>query len=176
MRTIGKRVVLILGAALGPCIAAEPLPACTSGLTPTSTVPPRLPPRLHNEFSGKVQVAFVVSPAGRVRSPALVSAEWHPAGRSTGQPIGYSEAILSAVNQWRYPHRQHPCQHQISIELRVDEPDTTAGRSKRSFKQRPLRGLDLSGPAKERMRRVRVPASRLAETVALIRSNLPPAQ
>ena len=140
MRTICNLVVLLLGNTLGVCAAAEPLPACFSGLTPTSTVAPKLPARLHNEFSGKAQVSFVISPAGQVQFPVIASADWHPIGRSVGQPIGYNEAILSAVAQWRYPHRQHSCRHQVPIEFRAEDSSPTAGRSNNSFKPNPLRG------------------------------------
>ena len=140
MKTICNLVVLFLGVTFGACAAAELPPACSSGLTPTSTVPPKLPPRLHNEFSGKAQVSFVINPDGQVLSPSIVSAEWHPVGRSAGQPVGYNEAILSAVAQWRYPHRQHACRHQVPVEFQVEGASTTAGRSNNSFKPKPLRG------------------------------------
>ena len=140
MRTTCNLVALFLGITLGACAAAEPPPTCSSGLTPTSTVPPKLPPRLHNEFSGKTQVSFVISPAGHVQSPVIVSTEWHPVGRSAGQPIGYNEAILSAVAQWRYPYRPHACRHQVPVEFQVAGSGPTAGRSNNSFKPTPLRG------------------------------------
>ena len=140
MRIICNLVVLFLGIALGACAVAETSPACSSGLTPIKTVPPKLPPRLHNEFFGKAQVSFVINPAGQVQSPIIVSAEWHPVGRSAGQPIGYNEAILSAVAQWRYPHREHACRHQVPVEFQADGASTIAGRSNNSFKPIPLRG------------------------------------
>ena len=140
MIKIRDLAVLFLGITLSACAAAESPPACSYGLNPTSTAPPKLPPRLHNEFSGTAQVSFVINPAGQVRSPIIVSAEWHPVGRSTGQPVGYNEAILSAVSQWRYPHRQHACSHQVPIEFQIEGSSTTTGRSNNSFKPNPLRG------------------------------------
>ena len=140
MRKICNLAVLLLGVTLSACAAAEPPLACSAGLTPTLTVPPRLPPRLHNEFSGTAQVSFVINPAGQVQSPAIVSAEWHPVGRGSGQPAGYNEAILSAIAQWRYPHRQHACRHQVPIEFQVEDSSAAAGRSNNSFKGKPLRG------------------------------------
>ena len=140
MRTICSLVVLLLGITLGACAAAEPPPPCSSGLAPTSTVPPKLPPRLHNEFSGKAQVSFVISTAGQVQSPVIVSAEWHPVGRSAGQPIGYNKAVLSAVVRWRYPRRQHACRHQATVEFQATAAGPTAGRPNNSFKPTPLRG------------------------------------
>lgn len=132
-------VVLLLGAKVGACVAAELPPVCSSGLAPTFTVPPKLPPRLHNEFVGRAQVAFVIDTAGHVRSPALLSAEWHPVGRSSGQPIGYNEAILSAAAQWRYPKRQRACRHQVPIEFQLNRASTTVGGPDSPFKPTPPR-------------------------------------
>jgi hypothetical protein len=140
MREICNLAVLLLGAMLSACAGAEPPPVCSAGFTPTSTVPPRLPQRLHNEFSGTAQVSFVIDPAGQVQLPVIVSAEWHPVGRSRGQPVGYNEAILSALAQWRYPHRQHACLNRVPIDFRAGDSSTTAGRSNNSFKSNPLRG------------------------------------
>lgn len=141
MRTICNLVVLHLGITFGACAAAEPPPSCSSGLTPTSTVPPKLPPQLHNEFSGKAQVSFVISRTGQVQSPAIVSAGWHPIGRSRGQPVGYNEAILAAVAQWRYPKRGGACRHQVPVEVQLTDLSSSAvGRSNSSFKPNPLRG------------------------------------
>ena len=140
MRIICNLVVLFLGITLGACAAAEPPPACSSGLTPTSTVSPKLAPRLHNEFSGKAQVSFVINPAGQVHSPAIVFAEWHSIGRSRGQPVGYNEAILSAVAQWRYPTRGNACRHQVPVEVQFTDLSSSAvGRSNNSFKPNLLR-------------------------------------
>ena len=140
MRAFCKLAGLFLGITLGACAAAESPPTCLAALTPTSTTPPKLPPRLHNEFYGKAQVSFVISPAGEVLSPVILSTEWHPVGRSSGQPIGYNEAILSSVAQWRYPSRQRACRHQVPVELQVAGTDPMAGRSNNSSKPTPLRG------------------------------------
>jgi hypothetical protein len=140
MTDVRNLSALFLGITLSACAAAESLPPCSSGLTPQSTVTPMLPPRLHNEFSGTAQVSFVISPAGQVQSPVIVSAEWRPVGRSTGQPVGYNGAILSAVAQWRYPHRQLACIHQVSMEFQTDSSSAPAGRSNNSSKPTPLRG------------------------------------
>lgn len=120
MRAIRDLVILSLGITLSACAAAEALPSCPNGLPPVTTAPPKLPPRLHNGFTGKAEVSFVISPSGHVQSPAIVSAEWHPVGRSTGQPIAYSEAILSAVANWRYSHRPQACRHRISVEFQAE--------------------------------------------------------
>ena len=141
MRTLCNLAILFHVVALGACAAAEPPPACSSGLTPTSSVPPKLPPRLHNEFEGNAQVSFVISRAGEVQSPAIVSAEWRPIGRSRGQPVGYNEAILLAVAQWRYPPRGNSCRHQVPVNIEFADLSSSAiGRSNNSFKPMPLRG------------------------------------
>lgn len=113
---------LSLGLALCTCAAAAPLPRCPSGLTPTRAVAPKLPPRLHNEFSGEAEVALVINRSGSVQSPEIVSSEWHPIGRSPAKPIGYHEAILAAVSQWRFPPMKHACRHQFPIEFDLEEP------------------------------------------------------
>ncbi|MBB4656722.1 hypothetical protein GGR73_003295 [Xanthomonas sp. F14] len=140
MREIYNLMVFSLGIALCACASAAPPPRCSFGLAPTATVAPRLPPRLHNEFSGKAQVAFVIGPTGHVQSPVIVSAERHPIGRSRGQPVGYNDAILSAVAQWRYPSREQACRHQVPVEFHFEGSSPAVGRSNNSFKPNPLRG------------------------------------
>jgi hypothetical protein len=130
-------VVLSLGLTLSACAVAEPTPKCPSVLAPASTVPPKLPPLLHNEFSRKAEVSFVISQSGHVQSPTIVSADWSPFGHSNGQPIGYDEAIISAVAQWRYPNRPRACRHQVPVGFRVEGADFTVGRSNNSFKPNP---------------------------------------
>lgn len=138
MKKLSSLIVLLFGISLSACSAAEMPPACSAGLSPTLTVAPTLPPRLHNEFSGIAQVAFVISPSGQVQSPVVVSTDWHPVGRSNGQPIGYNEAVVAAVAQWRYPHRQHACRHQVPVEFQVDGTSATAGRSNNSCMDSPV--------------------------------------
>ena len=119
MRAIASLIVVALSIAPSVCAASAPIPTCSDGLVPLSTVPPQLPPRLHNEFTGKAQVSFAVGSDGDVQAPAIVSSEWRPVGRSSGQPIGYDEAILAAVAQWRYPRRQRACRHQVPVEIQI---------------------------------------------------------
>ena len=140
MREVRNLVVVALGITLSSCAAAESPPSCSAELVPESTVPPKLPPKLHNEFTGIAQVSFVIDSAGHVQSPTIVSADWHPIGRSAGQPVGYNEAILSAVALWRYPPRQQPCRHQVPVEFQLeDSSGPLAGRSNNSFKPNLLR-------------------------------------
>ena len=129
MRSACLLSIGLLGATVNLCLAMERLPTCPPAIAPTVTVAPLLPPRLHNEFSGVAQVKFVVTASGQVQSPTIVSAQWRPVGRSRGQPVGYNEAILAAVAQWRYPRMDHSCRHQIPTEFQVDGPSgSTVGR------------------------------------------------
>jgi hypothetical protein len=76
-----------------------------------------------------------------VESPSITSAEWAPSGHDNKGPIGYNEAILSAVAQWRYPPRERACRQSVPIEFKIDgSSSTTAGGSNNSFKPKPLRG------------------------------------
>lgn len=129
--------------ALRASAEAAPSQRCSPELTPTITVAPELPPRLHNEFSGKAQVAFVISPAGHVQAPVIVSTEWRLNGRSPAQPVGYNEAILAAVAQWRYPSRRQACRHQVPIEIQFEDP--TAGRPNNLIKPNSMWGWLNSG-------------------------------
>jgi len=141
MKALCVLLVLFLGSTLCECNAAELHPACSPGLAPRSTVAPKLPPRLHNEFVGKAQVEFVISPSGQVQSPVIASAEWRPIGHHNIKPIGYDEAILLAVALWVYPPQQHACRHQAPVEFKWDDSSgPTAGRPNNSFKPNPLRG------------------------------------
>ena len=141
MRAIGNLLALSLCSSSAAAAGVGPIPSCSSELAPLSIVAPRLPHRLHNEFVGKAQVSFVIGRTGRVESPSIVSTDWQPVGRSAGQPIGYSEAILAAVAQWRYPPRKSACGHEIPVEFLIDEaPNSGAGRPNNSFKPTPLRG------------------------------------
>lgn len=108
---------LSLGIAMCACTLVEEPPFCPTDLAPTVSVPPQLPARLHNEFSGTAKVAFVVSAEGKVQSPKVLSAQWHPIGSSSGQPFGYHEAILSAVAKWRYPSRREACRHEVPVAI-----------------------------------------------------------
>src|SRR5690606_39896307 len=64
---------------------------CQDRLSPIHTVAPTLPPRLHNEFTGKAVVSYIVGVNGRVQSTTITSAEWRPVGRSSGQPVRSEE-------------------------------------------------------------------------------------
>lgn len=134
VKPIRNLVVFSLGLTLGGYASAATLPTCPSGLAPSFTAIPKLPSRLHNEFSGGAQVSFVVSVAGHVLSPTIVSSAWEPVGRSTGQPVGYNEAILSAVAQWRYPPSHRACRHQVPVKFEFQGSSSAeAGRSNFSF-------------------------------------------
>jgi hypothetical protein len=90
---------------------------CKDRLSPIHTVAPALPPRLHNEFTGKAVVSYIVGVDGRVQSPTIASSEWHPVGRSSGEPVGYTEAILEAVAQWQFAPQAQTCRNQSPVEI-----------------------------------------------------------
>ncbi len=120
MKAIWIAVLCGFGVSAGADTAPDSMSPCSSGLVPLSHVVPKVAPRLHNEFEGKVEVSFTIDRAGKVQSPSIVSEEWHPVGRSRGEPIGYHEAILSAVAQWRYPGRAKACRLVIPIKITFD--------------------------------------------------------
>jgi hypothetical protein len=117
MKVLRAGCALLLAAASGASTSAEPMQKCASTLTPVVSVAPELPRRLHNEFSGQVEISLTVMASGRVQSPEIISAAWHPVGRSRGKPIGYNESIVSAVSEWRYPPRRKACRHAFPIEF-----------------------------------------------------------
>lgn len=94
---------------------------CKQRLSPIQAVAPKLPSRLHNEFEGTAWVAYIVDVDGRTRSPRIVSASWKPIGRSRGQPVGYAQAAVAAVEQWRFPPQAKPCRNLTPMEFTFDE-------------------------------------------------------
>ena len=62
-------------------------------------------------------VEYIVGVDGRVQAQRIVSADRKPIGRSRGQPVGYAEAILAAVGQWRFATRARPCRHRSPVEI-----------------------------------------------------------
>ena len=117
------------------------MPACSSTLTPTVTVVPKLPPKLHNDFSGKAVATFIVDVNGYVQSASILSSEWRPHGRTRTNSAGYNDVVLSAVTQWQYPPQAKSCRHQAPFEFIFDGgPISTSGRSNNSFKPSPHQG------------------------------------
>jgi len=115
MKTVYGLAAIFLGMTTSSEASESLVPTCPTELQPASIVAVELPPRLHNEFIGHAEVAMVIGPDGDVQSPSIVTEEWRPVGRSRGQPIGYHEAILSAVAQWRFPPREDACRHRMPI-------------------------------------------------------------
>ncbi len=110
-----------------PSIAGEAKVApCVQRLSPVHAVAPRLPPGPHNEFEGTALVEYIVGVDGRVQSPRIVSATWKPIGHSRGQPVGYAEAILAAVGQWRFVAQIRPCRNRTPMDFTFDESDGAA--------------------------------------------------
>ncbi|HZV38338.1 MAG TPA: energy transducer TonB [Pseudoxanthomonas sp.] len=115
-------IVTMLTAFPATSIAAgNNIAKCEKHLDPTRTAVPKLPPRLHNEFEGNAVVAYVIGTDGRVRSPAIVSSKWRPIGRSSGQPKGYTEAVLAAIVQWRFEPRKYACRNRTPMEFKFED-------------------------------------------------------
>ena len=126
---------LLLSAPAAACAKKAKIGACPASLQPTKRVAPKLPRELHNEFDGTALVELIVDRAGRVQSSKVVSTDWRPRGRARGAPVGYEEAILSAVSRWRFPSKAQTCMIRVPIEIRH-----SSDRSNNSFNPMPLRG------------------------------------
>jgi hypothetical protein len=103
-------------------VPPSPQPAATAGDCPEDIRPaqfpaPALPPILHNEFEGRVVLAFDILPSGEVHAPTIESASWQPVGNSRGEPEGYDAAILAAIAQWRYPPQPATCRMTLPLEF-----------------------------------------------------------
>lgn len=114
-------VTLLFSMPAAECWAKGALAKCSS--RPYQSPPPKLPTSLHNEFTGVAVVSFMVDRTGQVRSPHIVSSNWRPIGRARGQPVGYDQAIVDAVAQWRYLPQVQPCANQVPVEIRFEEAD-----------------------------------------------------
>ena len=112
-----KALCLLIFLVLSPAAFAGQVHAagCPGKSAPLSTVPPKFPAMLHNEYSGKAEIAFTIAPSGGVVRPVIASLQLHPVGHSGKTPRGYREALLAAVSQWRYPPRAHACHKQVTI-------------------------------------------------------------
>jgi hypothetical protein len=106
-----------LFALVGVAAASPPFPQCDATLRPTTTVPPELPRILHNEFEGTIQVEVVVLPTGEVSAVRAVSSSIRPIGRARGEPVGYAEATVAAVREWRFPPQPYACQHMVPVSI-----------------------------------------------------------
>ena len=134
-------VIFLLGLSINACSAQHSIPACASSMSPVVSVPPMLPPKLHNDFEGSAVVTFIVDREGRVQSPTIASSEWHPVGNTRPNSVGHNDVILSTVRQWRYPPQARSCRHRVPFDFKFDETlSPSAGRSNNSFKPNPLRG------------------------------------
>lgn len=112
----------LVGIAAAAAIAApkSELPQCAQPLDPIATVPPKLPARLHNEYEGAAVVAFELDRSGQVHAPVVVSQQWHPVGHRGRAPVGYREAILSAVSKWRFAPQATACRGRTVVSLQVN--------------------------------------------------------
>jgi hypothetical protein len=109
--------LLIGAAAVAP---KSELPRCAQPLGPIATIPPKLPARLRNEYEGSAVVAFELDRSGQVHSPVIVSQQWRPIGHRGRAPIGYREAILSAVSKWRFAPQATACKGRTVVSLQLD--------------------------------------------------------
>lgn len=119
---VGTVAMLLM---ISPALATTDLDAaspCADQLSPVHSTAPKLPARLHNEFVGHAVVSYVVDAAGEVHLPTIISSEWRPIGRSTGQPTGYTEAILTALAQWRFAPQGQACRNQTKLEFSFSDP------------------------------------------------------
>jgi hypothetical protein len=123
---LGFVLLLAFGNSANASVLQDDIPVCASDLAPASTVFPKLPAHLHNEFTGKVVASFIVDAAGRVESASILSSDWHPVGRTRENPDGYNKLILSAVKQWQYPQQLRPCRHQVPFEFIWDDISSSA--------------------------------------------------
>ena len=99
----------------------EALANCAPTIAPVASVAPSFPPRLHNSFEGRAEIEIEVAAQGDVHSARILSAQWSPVGNARGEPVGYEEAILSAVSQWRYAPMAQRCVTTTRIEFRFEQ-------------------------------------------------------
>jgi TonB family protein len=122
MPTANGAALLASVLALTGCVeGADAVASCRSDSQPIVRVAPEFPPKLHNEFEGQAQIEYVVTLNGEVRDARIVSAEWRPVGIARGEPQGYDQAILSAVNQWKYAPVERPCMVTTRITFKFED-------------------------------------------------------
>ena len=121
IRLIGAPLAALV--ILAPVDAVERTAHCDATVAPLQAVPPDLPPRMHNQFTGEITVEFTVNADGTTREPSVVAASWQPVGRSSGSPKDYGAAVLDAVSRWTYPIQHAPCLHRTT--LRIGWSDAT---------------------------------------------------
>lgn len=111
-------VVFVMTA--GPSLAAlatDTTPVCETAEKPLSAPPPKFPALLHNEFEGTAKVSFVVKQDGRVADVVIRSMSLSPVGHARREPVGYREAIVASVRQWRYPRRSSNGRRTVPIQV-----------------------------------------------------------
>ena len=106
--------------AASSCTSDGVVVSCDSLLIPVKSVAPKLPATLHNEYEGKVVVAYAIDKSGHVQNPSIISAAWRPVGHGGKEPAGYNEALLTAVKRWRYPPQAHVCHKETGVEINFD--------------------------------------------------------
>lgn len=100
-----------------PVHAAAGAPPICAAKIPLHAVAPKFPATLHNEFEGSYDVRFIVGVDGRTRDVHVHANNLKPIGRTRGHPVGYDEAVLSAVRQWRYARQPKSCHVSTSVQI-----------------------------------------------------------
>ncbi len=105
-----------------PAHAAAGTPPICATNVPQHAVAPKFPTTLHNEFEGSYNVRFIVGVDGRTRDVHVHANNLRPIGRTRGHPVGYDEAVLAAVRQWRYARQ--PRSYHVSTSVQISYRDT----------------------------------------------------
>lgn len=116
-------MIVVFVMTVGPSLAAlatDTTPVCETIERPLSAPPPKFPALLHNELEGTAQVSFVVKQGGRVADVVIRSMSLSPVGHARREPVGYREAIVASVRQWRYPRQDFNCRRTLPIRVRSE--------------------------------------------------------
>ncbi len=95
--------------------------ACAPRPRPIVHPPPRLPGKTENLYEGRATVDLQIGIDGKVERVTWKLATWTPRGRGNAEPLGYREAIVSALSQWRYAPRATPCVVRQVVTIALDD-------------------------------------------------------
>jgi hypothetical protein len=109
MRLNRALILILLGAFSASADSHVVAMHCDAPPKPITTVAPKLPAILHNEYDGFALVRITISKSGLVLAPRIVTEKWTPTGHRGTKPIGYAQAILHAIAQWKYPPQKFAC-------------------------------------------------------------------
>jgi hypothetical protein len=111
IRVAGKHTLLcaVLVLSASSCKAPS-IDACPREYVPLNNIAmPQSPDEASDAYSALVKIGFVVDEEGRVRSPEILSELWRREGELESVPDSYNEALITAVEQLRYPAQRKPC-------------------------------------------------------------------